>query len=136
MLEEARAELRPAVREGLYRKFEHGLLDSGILVPLFHDVDYRVANPRCGASSSTRTAPYVNYADLGKATAPAAPVGRRGPDRRRRPARSDRRASCGASTPSLTATVEQADVLPSIFETLTWAAEGTRIVPWLAAETS
>ena len=36
--------------------------------------------------------------------------------------------------PSLTATVEQADVLPSVFETLTWAAEGTRIVPWLASE--
>ena len=36
--------------------------------------------------------------------------------------------------PSLTVTVEQADVLPSVFETLTWAVEGTRIVPWLASE--
>jgi peptide/nickel transport system substrate-binding protein len=36
--------------------------------------------------------------------------------------------------PSLTSTVEQADVLPSVYETLTWAAEGTRIVPWLASE--
>ncbi len=132
-LEEARAELRPAAREGLYRKFEHWLLDSGVLVPLFHDVDYRVANPSVRGLQLHSTAPYVNYADLGKAAAPSTPAA---PD-----------AQIGGGVlhapiqgvvrsldPSFTATVEQADVLPSVFETLTWAVEGTRIIPWLASE--
>ena len=38
--------------------------------------------------------------------------------------------------PSLAATVEQAEVLPQIFQTLTFAVEGTRIVPWLASSFS
>ncbi|HWZ85425.1 MAG TPA: ABC transporter substrate-binding protein [Thermoanaerobaculia bacterium] len=133
LLEEARAEARPAAREGLYRKLEHFLLDAGILVPLFHDVDYRVANPTVRGIQLHATAPYVNYAELGKAAAPAlAPV-------------SDKQVGGGvlhipiqgvvrSLDPSLTVTVEQADALPSVFETLTWAAEGTRIVPWLASE--
>jgi ABC-type transport system substrate-binding protein len=132
-LEQARAEPRPAVRESLYRKLEHTLLDTGILVPLFHDVDYRIANPMVRGIQLHSTAPYVNYADLGKAAAPAAP------------AALDPQIGGGvlhvpiqgvvrSLDPSLTGTVEQADVLPSVFETLTWAIEGTRIMPWLASE--
>ncbi|HEX7527994.1 MAG TPA: ABC transporter substrate-binding protein, partial [Thermoanaerobaculia bacterium] len=43
LVEEARIESRPAVREGLYRKFEGTLLDAPVLIPLFHEVDYRIA---------------------------------------------------------------------------------------------
>jgi ABC-type transport system substrate-binding protein/serine/threonine protein kinase len=132
-LEDARAEARPAAREGLYRKFEQGLLDSGILVPLFHDVDYRIANPTVRGIQLHSTAPYVNYADLGKTTAPsvpAAPEPQIGGGVLHVPIQGVVR----SLDPSLTGTVEQADVLPSIFETLTWAAEGTRIMPWLASE--
>ena len=57
ILEEARGEARPAAREALYRKFEHALLDPAILVPLFHDVDYRIAVPGSGASSSAAPLP-------------------------------------------------------------------------------
>jgi len=133
LLEEARSEPRPAVREGLYRKFEHGLLDSGILVPLFHDVDYRIANPTVRGIQLHSTAPYVNYAELGKAAAPsvpAAPEPQIGGGVLHVPIQGVVR----TLDPSLTATVEQADVLPSVYETLTWAAEGTRIMPWLASE--
>src|SRR5262249_53478954 len=35
--------------------------------------------------------------------------------------------------PSLSTTMEQAEVLPQIYESLTYALDGTRIVPWLAA---
>ena len=38
--------------------------------------------------------------------------------------------------PALAGTVEQAEVYPQIFQTLTFAVEGTRIVPWLAASFS
>jgi ABC-type transport system substrate-binding protein len=133
MLEEARAEPRPAVRETLYRKFEHALLDAGVFVPLFHDVDYRIANPVVRGIQLHSLAPFVNYAELGKAEAPAAA------------AQAEKAVGGGilhvpiqgvvrSLDPSLTVTVEQADALPSVFETLTWAAEGTRIMPWLASE--
>jgi ABC-type transport system substrate-binding protein len=133
LLEEARGETQPAARESLYRKFEHALLDAGVFVPLFHDVDYRVANPTVRGIQLHALAPYVNYAELGKTEAPAAP------------APAERPLGGGvlhipiqgvvrSLDPSLTVTVEQADALPSIFETLTWAVEGTRIMPWLASE--
>ncbi|MGH9368142.1 MAG: ABC transporter substrate-binding protein [Thermoanaerobaculia bacterium] len=133
ILEEARAEARPDARESLYRKFEHALLDAAVLVPLFHDVDYRIASPSVRGLQLHSTAPYVNYPGLGKAAEAAA--------------RADlKRPSAGgilqvpilgvvrSLDPSLTVTVEQAEVLPCVFETLTWAVEGTRIVPWLASE--
>jgi ABC-type oligopeptide transport system substrate-binding subunit len=102
-------------------------------VPLFHDVDYRIANPTVRGIQLHSTAPYVNYADLGKTTAPsvpAAPEPQIGGGVLHVPIQGVVR----SLDPSLTGTVEQADVLPSIFETLTWAAEGTRIMPWLASE--
>ncbi len=132
-LEEARREARPAAREALYRKFEHELLDSAVLVPLFHDVDYRIGRPNVRGLQLRNIAPFVNYAELGKAAAPSTP------------AAADRQLGGGilhvpiqgvvrSLDPSLTVTVEQADALPSVFETLTWAVEGTRIMPWLASE--
>jgi ABC-type oligopeptide transport system substrate-binding subunit len=133
LLDEARAELRPAARESLYRKLEHSLLDAGILVPLFHDVDYRIANAAVRGIQLHSTAPYVNYSEIGKAAAPSAPAA---PDRQlgggvlHVPIQGVVR----SLDPSLTVTVEQADALPSVFETLTWAAEGTRVMPWLASE--
>ena len=30
----------------LYRRIEHTLIDESIVLPLFHDVDYRIAHPR------------------------------------------------------------------------------------------
>ena len=62
---------RPAAREALYRKFEHLLIDPAILVPLFHEVDYRIAGPRVRGLQLRSAAPYVNYAELGKAEAAA-----------------------------------------------------------------
>jgi ABC-type transport system substrate-binding protein/serine/threonine protein kinase len=133
ILEEARTEIRPIARESLYRKFEHDLLDSAVLVPLFHDVDYRIACPGVRGLQLRSIAPYVNYAEVGKADASSA---RTAPDRQ-----------AGGGTlsvpiqgvvrtldPALSVTVEQAEVLPSSFETLTRAVEGTRIAPWLASE--
>src|SRR6266545_3159567 len=133
LLEQARTESRPAVRESLYRQFENLLLDSATLVPLFHDVDYRIASPHVRGVALRSTAPYLNYTELGKAQA-AAPA-----------TAPDRQTGGGilhvpitgvvrSLDPSLTATVEQAETLPCVFETLTRATEDARIVPWLASE--
>jgi ABC-type transport system substrate-binding protein/serine/threonine protein kinase len=132
-LEEARRESRAAAREALYRKLEHELLDSGILIPLFHDVDYRIGRPNVRGLQLKSTAPFVNYAELGKAETPStvpAPDRQLGGGVLHVPILGVVR----SLDPSLTVTVEQADILPSVFETLTWAADGTRIVPWLASE--
>ncbi|MFY9551068.1 MAG: ABC transporter substrate-binding protein, partial [Thermoanaerobaculia bacterium] len=133
ILEEARSEARPAAREALYRKFEHELLDPAIFVPLFHDVDYRIASPRVRGLQLRSATPYVNYAELGKAEAPATP------------ATAERPAGGGtlqvpiagvvrSIDPAACETQEQSEAAPCLFETLMRAIEGTRIVPWLASE--
>ena len=124
---------RPAAREALYRKFEHALLDPAILVPLFHDVDYRIAGPRVRGLQLRSTAPYVNYAELGKAESRCgsrAPTGRTGGGILHVPIAGVVR----SLDPALCETLEHSEVAPSLFETLTRALEGTRIVPWLASE--
>ncbi|MGE5275912.1 MAG: ABC transporter substrate-binding protein [Acidobacteriota bacterium] len=133
LLEEARAEARPAARESLYRKFEHALIDPAIVVPLFHEVDYRIAGPRVRGLQLRSTAPYVNYAEIGK---------REPPEGR---AAAERQAAGGTLhvpiagvvrdiDPAACETQEQSEVTPGLFETLTRALGGTRIVPWLASE--
>ena len=132
ILEEARRESRPGARESLYRKFENSLLDSAFLIPLFHDVDYRIAAPTVRGIVLRSTAPFINYNEVGKAaTASATPA----------PARA---AGGIVQVPiagvvrsldvSLTETVEQGEVLPSIFEGLLRETEGAQVVPWLASE--
>jgi ABC-type transport system substrate-binding protein/serine/threonine protein kinase len=135
ILEEARSEAGPAAREDLYRKFENVLLDSAILVPLFHDVDYRIASANVRGLQLRSSAPYVNYAEVGKAQAPAIR------------AASERPAGGGilnvpiagvvrSFDSALGTTAEDSEVLSTVFETLTLAVEGTRLVPWLASEVS
>jgi ABC-type transport system substrate-binding protein len=128
ILEEARAESRPSVREGLYRRFENQMLDSSALIPLFHDVDYRIVSPRV-RGVKLGVAAGVNYIEIGKAEAVAPPerVGVAGGGIVRVPMT----ARVNSLDPSLASTVEQGEVLPTIFETLTRNLDA-QIVPWLA----
>jgi ABC-type oligopeptide transport system substrate-binding subunit len=131
ILEEARTESRPSVRAALYRKFESFLLESGIVLPLFHDVDYRLANSKVRGLKLRSSAPYVNYTELGKleSVAPATETIRTGGGVIHVPITG----TLNTLDPSLAATVEDSEVLPCIFETLTRDV-GARVVPWLAAE--
>jgi ABC-type transport system substrate-binding protein len=132
LLDEARAESHPAARETLYRRIEAMFHDSAALVPLFHDIDYRLVGPRVRGLRLRGTAPYVNYPQIGKlesvepepeALQPAGgllqvPI-------------------AGVVTsldPALMDTLEQGEVLPTIYECLTRDQGDARIVPWLAAE--
>ncbi len=132
ILEEARAEARPAVRESLYRKFEHDLLESAVLVPLFHDVDYRIATPGVRGVQLRSTAPYVNYSEIGKAEASTVRVALEGAGGGMLHAGIT--GNIRSLDPALTDTLEQTEVLTTIFETLTWAHDGVRVVPRLASE--
>jgi ABC-type transport system substrate-binding protein len=105
------------------------------LVPLFHDVDYRIGGPSVRGLQLHSIAPFVNYAEVGKTQTTAeqsAPGREKGGGILQAPVAGVVR----SLDPSLSGTVEQAEVLPQIFQTLTFAAEGTRIVPWLASSFS
>jgi oligopeptide transport system substrate-binding protein len=132
ILEEARTENRPAARASLYRKYEGYLQESGMVLPLFHDVDYRLANSKVLGLTLRGSAPYVNYAEIGKLESMA-----KAPDTVRAGGGNIEVPITGTLhhlDPSLASTVEDAEVLPSIFETLTRDVGGARIVPWLAAD--
>lgn len=130
LIEGARTENRPAVREALYRRFESLLGDSGAVLPLFHEIDYRIAAPRVRGLQLHNSPPYVNYQQIGISEESRAP-------------------QTGGATgiitvpiaeslrdlnPTRAYTVERSEVIANIFETLTRSVEGARIVPWLASE--
>ena len=131
ILEEARAENRPSVRASLYRKYENLLLETAVVLPLFHDIDHRLAGPKVRGLKLWGSAPYVNYAELGKRESAAAitEAVRTGGGIIQIPIAG----VVSSLNPSLASTLEQTETLPNVFETLTRDVEG-RIVPWLAAE--
>lgn len=131
LMEEARVETNPNVRVRMYRKIEGILMETGYVLPLFYDIDYRVASPKVRKLALRSSSPFVNYAELGKTEVAAPAV--------------QRKSAVGIVSipmgtrllrldPSLTGTLQQAEVLPNIFETLTRQTEGARITPWLASQ--
>jgi len=132
LLDEARAESRPRAREALYRKFENLLNEAGVLVPLFHDIDYRIASPKVRGLELTSTPPHVNYSELGKIeeVVQVADLPCIGGGTIHVPV-------AGAPNildPAISSTYDQVEVVCTIFETLLRAVGGTTIVPWLAAD--
>lgn len=132
MLDKARREARPTMREGLYRKFEAQLLEQNALVPLFHDIGYRLAGARLRGVVLGSVAPYVNYKSLGKAAgeAAAAPLRVVGGGVVQVPV------SVPVNTlePLLSIYLEEGEVLSPIYETLMRDVGGAQIEPWLAEE--
>ncbi len=131
--EEARTERTASIRETLYRKFEHMLLESAVVVPLFHEVNYRLSSPLVRGLRVRSGAPCVNYAEIGKAspTEPAVATQRRTAGGTIYvPGGSTRIESLD---PSYISTLSHGEVIPNVFETLTRVIEGARVVPWLAA---
>jgi peptide/nickel transport system substrate-binding protein/oligopeptide transport system substrate-binding protein len=131
ILEAARRETVPAARETLYRRFESLILQPGFIVPLFHDVGFRLSSPLVRGLRLTNTYPAVNYAALGKIAAaePAA-----------RPRREEggvvhvpMAASVFQLDPSLSMVLEENEVFSSIFEPLVHVRNG-RLMPRLAEE--
>ncbi len=130
ILEEARTESLPGVRSSIYRKYENFLQETGMVLPLFHDVDYRLGNAKVVGLNLRGSAPYVHYSQMGKLEAGAKTS-------------DSLRAGGGILQvpitgtlfnldPSFAGTVEDAEVLPNVFETLTRDLGGARIGPWLA----
>lgn len=127
----ARSESRPHAREKLYRKADDLLMETAFFLPLFHDIDYRVVNPRVRGLTLRSSPPYINYIEVGKAesAAPSA-VRKSGGGIVHVPIVSE----ILTMDPAVVSTVVQSEVLPTVFENLTREADGARIVPWLASE--
>ncbi len=131
LIERARAETWLGEREKLYRKIENVLLEDDVILPLFHEIDCRVASSRIRGLAMRSTPPYVNYAEIGKVESAIST--------------SDRSAGGGTITVPLTGeiltldparvrTLEEYEACQTVFETLTQEGEGARVVPWLADE--
>jgi serine/threonine protein kinase/ABC-type transport system substrate-binding protein len=131
LMEEARIESRPAVREKLYRKIENLLIETGFLLPLFHETDYRVASAKVRNLNLLSSPPFVNYAEISKLEAAAPSVLRKvGGGILHIPINGD----IQNLDPSLVSTVTYTLVIPTIYESLTYQQEGARITPWLASD--
>jgi ABC-type transport system substrate-binding protein/tRNA A-37 threonylcarbamoyl transferase component Bud32 len=131
ILSAARRETAPGTRENLYRKFENHVLQSGILVPLFHDVNYRLCSPQVRGVRLRSTYPQVNYGELWKSET----------KHQFTPAARDEGATIEVPMklpvlhldPTLAEAAEEAEVLSTIYEPLMRVREG-RIEPLLAAD--
>ena len=135
LCEQARLERRDASRASLYRRIERMLADRGLVIPLFHDVDYRIASPRVRRLHLDATEPYVNYKDLQLVEGPT--------DSDESPSSADERLdvlhmptmwSLSTLDPVSTRTKLGAEIVPSIHETLYRVIEGARAGPWLAED--
>ncbi len=130
LLEQARHERERSRRRKLYREIEAVLAADNIVLPLFHDVEYRIGSPRLRGLRHLSTPPYVNYSELGKEPT-------RAPAVRRTTIGSELRvplpAAFGEVDPALALFVEPAEVVPNVFETLTRVGEGAHIEPCLAS---
>ena len=132
ILEAARRDTVPISREALYRKFESLILQGGYVVPLFHDVGFRLSSPKVRGLTLRNTYPAVNYAELGKAAAaPTAAV------RTKRDEGGSLQIPMGPAVlqldPARTQVLEEGEVFTTIYEALTQVREG-RIMPRLAEE--
>ena len=139
LLDQARLSAEPAERIALYRRFEDRLAESYTVLPLFHDIDYRVALPRVRGLRHLNRPPYLGYRDLSLEDRPET-GGDSAKGRRTEssafgaapPIRVPVVSQFDALEPVLTLFVEPAQVLPNLFETLTTVEEGARVAPHLA----
>ena len=100
--------------------------DEALLLPLLHDVEYRLAGPRVRGLRLQSTPPYVNYAELGKSAA--------------RTSVTEIRHGGGTIHVPITEGVEDLgafsmeplEIMSSVVEGLTRVTADARMIPWLA----
>lgn len=134
LFEEARAESRPVRRQKLYREIELRIAETNCILPLFHNVNYRILGPRVKELPMLSSPPYVEYS--------AVAMGDRQPDMSAKVAALSKSGTLHVPSkytgrslaPEQTLFVEASEIVPNIFETLTKVEEGAHIVPCLASE--
>ena len=133
LLERARREADPRLRLALYRRFEDAVYRRHVLLPLFHDVDYRLTAPRVRGVSLGTTYPYVGYAKLGVVAAEDVAAREPQPSSSMGGLHVPISGPLDTLDPSEAFTFEALEVVGNVFETLTRLDRSARIVPWLAS---
>jgi ABC-type transport system substrate-binding protein len=129
LLERARREVRPAARAALYQRFEDLVAEESAILPLFHEIDYRLAQPEWRGLQLRNSPPYVAYAEIGRAAEEAgpAPAPLQGGE-----IHAPIALLMASLEPASSNLVSHHEVVSAIFETLTRLDEQARIRPWLA----
>ncbi len=125
---QARRERQPGPREEIYHRVERSLRQGDLLLPLFHDVDYRIAHPKVRGLRLLRHPPYVDYRSLSKTDAPASGSG----EARSSILRFPLAAPIHSLDPLQASLAEVAEVVPNVFETLMRVGPDAKVVPHLA----
>lgn len=134
LMEKARQEERPATRRSLYRRLEGLLAEQAALLPLFHDVDYRVMGPQVRGLELLSSPPYVESTRLAKITVEATPPTEPPPLRRLDPIRVAVSVAPENLDPGWNLQIESAEIFRNVFETLIRLEDGLHLVPWLASQ--
>jgi ABC-type transport system substrate-binding protein len=131
LLVKARRETRSAVRQALYQRFEDLILEENVILPLFHEIDYRLAGPSWRGLALRNTPPYLNYGELWQEKSGEALS-----------AGETREASGELHVPTTLLlvtldpivghSVQHHEIVSNIFETLTRCDREAQIRPWLA----
>lgn len=125
----ARGEPRARVRERLYHQFEDQLSAGGVLVPLFHEVDTRLAGPAVSGFKLRNGYPAVNYSELWiSAAGSEAAVATTGGA-----IHIPMAAKVVSLDPTLSNRLEDGETIAGVYETLT-RFSGASLEPCLAAE--
>ncbi|MHC4956210.1 MAG: ABC transporter substrate-binding protein [Planctomycetota bacterium] len=131
LLEAARAEGDPVAREVTYREWEGLIHEESRVVPLFHEIDYRVVGQRVRGARLSASPPYLNYSQISKTAASdarkllaAAPVGT---------IEVPMAGTVRTLDPFGAVSVEEAEILGAVLETLTRHVHHVRIMPALAS---
>ena len=137
-VDRAGREIRAAARQRLYRDLESLLIEERTILPLFYDIDHRIGGPWIRGLELRSRPPYLDYARLAKirpeaegaeglpATVPA--------PRERGVLHLPETAVFESLAPRQAHLLGNAEVVGTIFETLTRLDEGARVVPCLASE--
>lgn len=131
LMEEARTASDPTFREKLYRKIENHLMETSFLLPLFHDIDYRISSPKVRGLTLYGSTPFVKYGELGKVEAGVPTLLRKKGGGILHIPITEKFQNLD---PSSVISSAQAQAGMCIFEGLTQYVEGARVVPWLATE--
>ncbi|HQR40090.1 MAG TPA: ABC transporter substrate-binding protein, partial [Blastocatellia bacterium] len=130
LIDQARAEPRAVTREGIYRRIEEHLLDTGLFLPLFHRVDYRVASASVRRLSLESAPPFVGYSRIGKTAAATSSTARPGRVTLHIPLPSD----FDSIDPREVTSVAAIEPSLAVFETLVRPNAEAHVVPWLASD--
>lgn len=125
----ARSASSPDERVRHYRRFEKHLAERNILLPLCHDMDYRVASTKVRRLILNSVPPYANYHSLAKAeTSPGQPSGLE----RSGVVQVPLSGTIRYLDPAKILLVLEAEVCQAVFENLTKEGQGAAVMPHLA----